>query len=97
MLKIKIVIVVQRKPELNISGAFQNIRGPWRTPSKGTPQATSEGFSSLSLRSGPRSTVTWILCALVYPVADAFVPGAFRVVVMKEKTSTFLWPNRTLR
>lgn len=66
-------------------------------PSKGTPQATSEGFSSLSLRSGPRSTVTWINYTPVYTVADVFGPGAFRVIVMNEKTSTFLWQNRTLR
>lgn len=49
-------------------------------------------------RSGTDSIL--LTCVLRVPVptdTDALLRGAFRVTVMKEKTSTSLWLNRTLR
>lgn len=45
--------IIECEPELKLFLTFQNIRRRWRKPSKGTPQATSEGFWSLSLRYRP--------------------------------------------
>lgn len=41
--------------------------------------------------------VTCMLRVLVHTDTDAVLRGAFRVTVTKEKTSTLLWLNRTLR